>query len=353
MTIKTNLQKKIFRERSPKKTRLSYLRLDKNERVSRFEKNFFKKIMSKITHEHLTSYPEMEKIYDMIARQNKISKRSIVLTAGSDGGIRLCFELFTKPSDRIICLTPTFAMVNIYSKIFKVKQSKIGYDTKLKLNLGKFHSLLKKKISLVIFANPNSPTGTIIDTKEVIKILKITKRKKIPVLIDEAYYGFSRFSAANLVKKYDNLVVARTFSKAYGLAGCRAGYLVSNKKIAEKFFSLKPMYEINSIATIIIEEFLKSNEYKRYIKNTEKGKKFLISFLTKNNFKFIDTYANFIHVDFGKSKKLLLNSFKKNKILVKGGPGVKGFENFTRITLGPVDQMKKLINVVKKKINAR
>ena len=143
MTIKTNLQKKIFRERSPKKSRLNYLRLDKNERVSRFEKNFFKKIMSKITHEHLTSYPEMEKIYDMIARQNKISKRSIVLTAGSDGGIRLCFELFTKPLDRIICLTPTFAMVNIYSKIFRVKQSKIGYDTKLKLNLVKETIILK------------------------------------------------------------------------------------------------------------------------------------------------------------------------------------------------------------------
>ena len=348
MNIRTNLKTDIYRERSPSRSRINYLRLDKNERVSNFEKKFFKKILTQIKHEHLTSYPEMEKIYNLISKKNKINKDSIVLTAGSDGGIRLSFELFTRPLDKIICLSPTFAMVDIYSKIFNLRQLKVGYDKNLKLDYNKFYNFLKKKISLVVFANPNSPTGTLMEKKEILKILKITNRKRIPVLIDEAYYGFSNFTALNLIKKFNNLIIVRTFSKAFGLAGCRAGYLISNKRIAKKLFSLKPMYEINSLATIIIENLLKNNTDKLYSRETEKGKKYLINFLKKKNYKFIDTNANFIHIDFGKYKKDLLKHFKRNKILIKGSIGVKGLQNFTRITLGPVQEMKYLLNIINK-----
>ena len=168
MNIRTNLKTDIYRERSPSRSRINYLRLDKNERVSNFEKKFFeKKILTQIKHEHLTSYPEMEKIYNLISKKNKINKDSIVLTAGSDG-IRLSFELFTRPLDKIIChsLALTFAMVDIYSKIFNLRQLKVGYDKNLKLDYNKFYNFLKKKISLVVFANPNSPTGTLMEKKK-------------------------------------------------------------------------------------------------------------------------------------------------------------------------------------------
>ena len=97
-------------------------------------------------------------------------------------------------------------------------------------------------------SNPNSPTGTIIDKKDIKKILVKTKKLNIPVIIDEAYYGFTKQTTINLISKYKNLFVTRTFSKMFGLAGLRVGFIASNSKNIEYISKLKPMYETNSVA---------------------------------------------------------------------------------------------------------
>ena len=144
--LKTNILKPVYRERGPVKSRLKYLRLDKNERISNFEKEIFKNIVKKFKSEYLTAYPELEKIYTLIAKRNKISKNNLVITAGSDGAIRMCFDLFTKNNDQIICLSPTFAMVDVYSRTHKLKQIKIKYDTNLNLDL---KSILKRLLKML------------------------------------------------------------------------------------------------------------------------------------------------------------------------------------------------------------
>ena len=153
--LRTNILQPIYRERGPVKSRLKYLRLDKNERVSSFEKKLFKNILKKFKSEYLTAYPELEKIYTLIAKRNNISKNNLVITAGSDGAIRMCFDLFTKNNDQIICLSPTFAMVDIYSRTHKLKQIKIKYDTNLVLDLKSILNKITKNIALIILANPN------------------------------------------------------------------------------------------------------------------------------------------------------------------------------------------------------
>ena len=345
---KIDITKNIFRERGPKKSRYSFLRLDKNERVSKLNHNFFQNLTKKISHEHLTSYPELEPLYDLLSKENKLNKNCFVITPGSDGGIRLCFELFVKPKDKIITLSPTFAMVDIYAKIFQAKQFKINYDENLRLNISDIFNYLKKKVSLLILANPNSPTGTIIDKATIIRILQEAKKNKTAVLIDEAYFGFTKYTTIPLIRKFNNLIVVRTFSKSFGLAGLRGGYLATNKFLAKQLFSLKPMYEINSLAILIIKEFIKKKISKKYTKQTNIGKNFLLKNFEKHNLNYFDTHANFIHVDFKKNKKKILNQFKKKHILFKGGPGVRKLENYTRITTGPLNEMKKVVRVVNK-----
>lgn len=343
---KINITKNIYRERGPQITRHKYLRLDKNERVSVLEKTFFNNLIKKISHEDLTSYPELEPLYNLLSKDNKINKECFVITPGSDGGIRLCFELFVKPNDKIITLSPTFAMVDIYSKIFQAKQLKVTYDENLKLDLNKIFTSLKKKVSLLILANPNSPTGTIIKDETMYKILRAAKKNKTAVLIDEAYFGFSDYTTAPLIKKFNNLIIVRTFSKSFGLAGLRGGYIVTNKFLAKQLFSLKPMYEINSLAVLIIKEFIKKKIAKQYAYQTNLGKKFLINKFKKIGLDYFDTHANFIHVDFKNKRNKVINKLKKNKILFKGGPGVKKLENFIRITTGPIREMKKFTKVL-------
>ena len=111
----------------------------------------------------------------MLSKENKLNKDCFVVTPGSDGGIRMCYELFVKPKDKIITISPTFAMVDIYAKIFQAKQFKINYDENLKLNVEDIYKYLNKKVSLLILANPNSPTGTIINKRTIIKIPKSKK----------------------------------------------------------------------------------------------------------------------------------------------------------------------------------
>ena len=334
-------------------TRLTKIRLDANERISEFDRNFISKFKKKIQSQHFTAYPEIEEIYDLLAKFNKVKRDNIMITAGSDIGIRHCFELFTQPKSKILTLTPTFGMYDVYSKIFKTNQIKIGYDKNLKLNFNKLIKSINSKTSLIMLANPNSPTGTIIPDKDIFKILKKAKSNKCYVVIDEAYFGFYKNSSIKFLKSFKNLIILRTFSKAIGMAGIRAGYIISNKKNIKRLYSLRPMYEISSISCLAIKEILKNYEIvNKYILETNKGKEFLIDKLQKLKLKSFKTYSNFILVDF-KSRNLSLKIFNnliKKGILTRKAPSIEACKNSLRFTLGPKKLMEILIKEIKKSI---
>ena len=338
----------LRRDKISLSSRKNYLRLDKNERVS----NFTNKIINNIQLDSfdLTAYPETGKIYKQLSKINKLTKENFILTAGSEFGIRMCFEYFcTNKNKKIITLEPTFGMVEVYSKLFNLKQIKINYNKKFKLDFDKLYKKINKNISLVILANPNSPTGTIIEETSIINILKKSNRLNIPVLIDEAYEGFYRPSYLKLIKKFSNLIILRTFSKSFGLAGLRAGYLISNKKLIFELYKYKPMYEINSAASKAVLFLLKNQKYvKDYINQTLIGKSFFEKELKKIKIPFLKTYANFIHIKLSTKKNRIEAELKKRKILTRKGPGVIGYEDYLRITLGPKNEMKKVITVLNK-----
>ena len=129
----------------------------------------------------------------------------------------------------------------------------------LEISTSSFEQALKiiktinNKVSLIILSNPNSPTGTILNTNQIKKILDKAKRNNIMVVIDEAYYGFSKETSKNFVKRFENIFIVRSLSKAWGLAGLRLGYIISNKKNIEILNTRRPMYEINTFGA----EFLK------------------------------------------------------------------------------------------------
>ena len=272
----------------------------------------------------------------------------ICITAGSDLALRSCFELFTNAKDNIITINPTFGMVNVYAKLFNLKNISIGYDKNLNLNVQKLYKSINKKISLIVLANPNSPTGTEIKHSEMIKILEKTNKFKIPLIIDEAYYGFHKSTYLDYTKKFSNLIVTRSFSKVFGLAGLRTGFLATNKKNAQKLYNLKPMYEINSLSCLAIKFLLKNSQLIRnHVNLVNQGREFLISVLKDLNVNYLKSNTNFFHIDIGKKKKIFEKKLYKNKILVRKGPGVAGYENYLRVSLGSIPQMKKITKLLK------
>ena len=349
----TNKLDKLFRNRGQLETRKNFLRLEKNEKTTPFNNkvvNFLKKNISSF---HITGYPEIEKVYLNLSKYLKVKKENLVITGGADLGIKNCFELFTKSGDRIISISPTFAMIDIYSSLFEVKQEKFSFDKNLQLNFKKIEKKIGPKIKMIIISNPNNPTGTLIEPKILHRLIKKSLKFKIPFVIDEVYFGFTNQTFIKNINKYKNLVIIRTFSKSFGLAALRAGYIVANKNLAQLLYKFKPMYEINSITALMVNFFIKNYKFeKKHLEEVALGKKFLIDNLKKLKIPFINTHTNFIHIKTKNlsSKNFLIKYFYKNKILVRGGgPGIKGYENYIRITLGSKDQMQKFIKFLKKK----
>ena len=240
---------KRLREIGP--SRFDKIRLDKNEWIGNIPSHLLKKIYQKIKPEHITAYPETGILYDAISKHHKCSEKEIVITNGIDGGIKNCFEYFVSQGSLVVTLDPTFAMVDVYCKLFDAKRVSIKYNTQLELNLESLFECLNSNISLVIIANPNSPTGTIIESNIVEKFIEDANVKGVPVLIDEAYFGFYEKTVISLTNKFKNLIVARTFSKAFGMAGCRIGYLVTNKDLATELF-----YDLDQCMKLTLLEFL-------------------------------------------------------------------------------------------------
>ena len=339
---------KIFRDKNMLMSRQEKIRLDKNERITHFEKKFFKKLLLKISSESVTSYPEVWTLYRSLAKLHKLNTNQFVVTAGIDGAIKNCFELFVSKGDKVIILKPTFGMVDVYCKIARAKKIIINYDQNLNLDINYLLKSINRNISLIIIANPNSPTGTLISQFNMEKIIKKANTHSVPILVDEAYYGFCNKTVLLLLKKYKNLIISRTFSKAYGLAGLRVGYIIASSKIAKLLFNLKPMYEVNSIAILASTIMLKNLKiYRRYISETKKGFKVLTKYLEDNNIYFIKTHANFIYINLGKKINYFYNKLFKAGILTKKGLDIKGYNNYLRITLGPPKQIKIIISKLK------
>lgn len=339
----------INRIRGGMETRLDKVRLDKNERLAPFTKELWDNVMAKFRQEHILAYPEVEPLYEKLAHFLGMTTDTLLITAGSDFAIKVAFDLFVNPGDEVIILDPTFAMVDVYCGLYSAKKIKIGYDSNLNLDIDKLIEAINEKVSLLVIANPNSPTGTYISNDILEGILRKAKQFSVPVLIDEAYYGFCPFTAMDLLSIYNNLIITRTFSKTAGLAGLRIGYVVADSSLAKLLYRFRPMYEVNSIAVLFALEILDNWELvDEYIRATDAGKKYLLKEFKALSFKTIDTYANFIHVDFGINKDNILSGFRRDGILIRGGLDVKGFENYTRISVGNIEVMKKVIESINK-----
>ena len=336
---------KVFRLKSFSESRYKKLCLDKNERITRFKKNFFKKFISQISSEKVNSYPEVWILYRSLSKLHNLNTNRFVVTAGIDGAIKSCFELFVSKGNKVIILKPTFAMVDVYCKIAGAKTININYDQKLNLDINYLIKSINQNISLIVIANPNSPTGTLISSINMEKIIKKANTYRVPILVDEAYYGFCNTTVLPLLKKYKNLIISRTFSKAYGLAGLRVGYIISNPKIAKLLFNLKPMYEVNSVGILASTLMLRNSKiHKQYISETKKGLKLLVKYLENNSVSFIKTHANFIYINMGKKINYFYKKLYKDGILTKKGMSINGYNNYIRITLGPPKQIRRIIS---------
>ncbi len=337
---------KIHRTPAIERTRLDCCRMDKNEFLPCWPGDWFREFIGHIKPEHFSVHPEIGPLYDKLESVLGITKDNIVVTAGSDAAIRSVFEISVEPDDEVVIPSPTFAMYYIYAQIYRAKVIEVNYDEKLQLDVSQIINSLNQKVKLVVIANPNSPTGTIIEQKDLLKIIKVASKFGAVVLVDEAYYPFYEDSIVSYHNQFDNLIITRTFSKAAGLAGMRVGLLIANKKLATLLFAVKPMYEITYVSALLAEYVL--DNYDRvfdYAERTREGKNYLAKYFSEKGYYTYSGFANFLHIDFGERKKDIVRFLRDRKVLFREYFEHPSLSWSSRFTVGPKEAVMPFIKI--------
>jgi histidinol-phosphate aminotransferase len=303
---------------------------------------------------NINRYPEGSCFYlrKSLAAKLKIKESQIVFGNGSDELITLILRAAIEKGDEVIISYPTFLIYEIQSAVFGAKIVKVPLRN-LRYDLASIAEKVTGKTKIIFIANPDNPTGTYVAQNEVETFLKSIP-KNILVVFDEAYFEFAPSDfpkTLNLLKKRGNIVITRTFSKVYGLAGLRIGYAITTEKIAGVLNKIREPFNINrfaqvaALAAVRNDKFLK--KIRAYVLNE---KEYLYNELRRLNVSFRESATNFVLVDFGKDTTKLNKYFLKKGIIVRPLSGW-GLKNYFRVTVGLRKENKKFITCFEKYLN--
>lgn len=313
--------------------------LDKNENADPELAKLTEHLISEIDPVSIYSYPECTPLYKKLALYLGIKVDRLLLTAGSDGAIRSVFEAFIDPGDIVLHTVPTFAMYAVYSSMYGAKVIPLVYQPSDRGPVLKVEdvvdTIIRARPKLVCLPNPDSPTGTVFTPTEMRDIIEAAGRTGALILIDEAYYPFYQHTVVPWVDDYDHLVVARTFAKAWGIAGLRIGYAVSCVDIARLLHKVRPMYEVNTLAVALVDKMLDHGEKVLVsVNRLNAGRDAFIEEMKSLQLRTLVTYGNFLHVAFGHYGKAIHERLKDIVLYrIDGGEGcLKGFSRFSATT---------------------
>jgi len=313
--------------------------LDKNENLDPILAEWNRKLVSELDPRSIGTYPECAPLYRKLGESLDLHPRHLLLTPGSDGAIRAVFEAFISPGDRVIHTVPTFAMYSVYSKMYGAQVTPLEYEPSEQgpsLSVDRFLEKIKStKPKLVCLANPDSPTGTVFNSAELRKIIEAAGQAKALILVDEAYHPFYEPSVVQWVSQYPHLVVARTFAKAWGLAGLRIGYAVASASVAPLLHKVRSMYEVNTLAVDILSRALDHpDQMLASVKRLNDGKAFFLKEMEQKKLRVLQGHGNFLHVAFGKSAERVFKALDGHVLFRKdfSEPCLKGFSRFSSTT---------------------
>jgi histidinol-phosphate aminotransferase len=316
----------------------SALWLDKNENLDPQFLEFTKGILHSLDPLALCTYPECAPLYKKISQKFGISDRRLLLTAGSDGAIRMVFEAFIDPGDLVLHTAPTFAMYSVYSKMYGAKELSWEYAASAAGPDLRFEDFLnyisEQKPKLVCLPNPDSPTGTVLTAEQMSRLIKHTRELNCLLLVDEAYFPF--YSETVIHLESPNLLVARTFAKAWGLAGLRIGFLAASTELMPFLHKVRPMYEVNTLAVMMMEKMLDcESEMKASVERLQKGKNYFLNEMERLGYKTLRGHGNFSHVAFGSDQKEIVSELSKTVLFRPdfNEACLKGYSRFSSTTV--------------------
>jgi histidinol-phosphate aminotransferase len=290
-----------------------------------------------------------------IAKHHQVAPEQIVLGCGSSEILQMADLAFTGPGRTAVVAEPTFEAVLLYARAIQAPGVKVPLTEDFRHDLVKMAAACDGKTGLVYVCNPNNPTGTIV-TGEELQTFVAKVPASVTILVDEAYHHFVENpqyrSACGLIEQHPNVVVARTFSKIYGMAGLRLGYAVGS---AEKIEALAQFASFNNANTAVLSAAIASlaepDLVVRQRKTLNETRRWLVAEMARQGRRTIPSETNFLMIDVGGDVAPVIQAFRDRKILV--GRKFPSLPNWLRITVGKPTEAAAFAAALKEIVPAR
>ena len=325
--------------------RSSFAQMDKNERIIDLPEEFVDQIRARVSSHILTSYPNVDEVQKLVAAENGLMPEQVLLSAGSEYAIKSIIETFVEDGTNIVVHQPGYAMYPVYAKLRGAAVISVDYGDNLELDISDIIRQIDERTRLVVMENPNGFIGSSFQLAEIQEVAEVCLQRCIPLVVDEAYFHFSDITCLGLIPEYQNLIITRTYSKAFGFAGVRVGYCLAQASTMELIRKNRPMHEINGFACEVVKLIHENISMIRdYVGEIRKNSAYFVSELSRVGVEAIGAPTNFILVSL--PDELDVNFFKAHKILVRRPFSEAFLQGYTRVTVGGKKQVDRFVGLV-------
>jgi histidinol-phosphate aminotransferase len=326
----------------PREGRGGKLRLDFNENTVGCAPQVIRALRNKLDSDWLSRYPEYEEARETLARYFDVSTDELLLANGTDDAIKMVCDTFVGNGDELIVPAPTFPVYEFFHTVAGGRTTRVRYDKKFRLTARMLLSAINKRTRWMAIANPNNPTGTVVSQPDLRRIL--LEAPDVLVLVDEAYVDFSGQTVLPWIRKFPNLVVTRTFSKAFGLAALRLGCILTNAEIAGPMRRAQNPFAVNSLALACALEAIKHDKYvARYARQVCGNRDKLCRFLDKTGIPYVPSSSNFVLARVGARASEIALKLRDQDILIRDWSYDPRLQGYLRFTVGSTEQTRRLI----------
>jgi histidinol-phosphate aminotransferase len=324
------------------------LRLDFNENTFSPSPKVLERLHA-ITAETLTIYPERDSVEAITAKHFGLEPNQVVLTNGVDEGIHLICAAFLETEDEVIICPPTFFMYEVSARMMTPHLIRVQADETLEFPYERFLAAITPRTKLIVVASPNNPTGAVVSREHLLAIAAAAPHAV--VLIDEAYYHFHGESVMADLAAAPNVIVARTFSKAYGLANLRIGMLAGDAALLKHIHKVSSPYNINGVALECLPVALADQAYLAwYVEQVHTGRERMMAGLRELGVGFFPSHANFVLMRIGPKHGELVEAMRARGVLLRDRSTDPGCDGYVRITIGIAEHVTRGLAALKESL---
>lgn len=317
----------------------SGLRLDFNENTFACSPKVLE-ALGRVSRGDLTMYPEREHVERIAAAFLGLAPEQVLLTNGVDEAIHVLCQTYLGAGDEMLLPVPTYSMYAVYASGTEAKLIEVPADRNFCFPLDTLLAKIAPATKLIAIANPNSPTGQAVTREDILRVVEAAPHAI--VLVDEAYFHFCGLTVMDLVGRVPNLIVARTFSKAYGLAGLRLGLVSAAPEQMQWLRRVISPYSVNGLALACLPAALDDQPYiDWYVSEVLEARKKFTAALGRLGVRYWPSQANFVLTRIGPHHAEFARAMRERGVLVRDRSADPGCDGCVRITIGTVEHTAK------------